>query len=131
MIGKTSRNPENAARWLKPRCVRRFCQVMPYSRQRPRIAANGRIAVRLTTRQRDLFTHDADIPRPLSFALRQAPVRAGKLSVRITREGLDALIAVAAKAPANNRDEEKDLAVLVRYLEGLEDRFSEPEELEE
>lgn len=100
---------------------------MPYSRQRPRIAANGRIAVRLTTAQRDLFVRDADVPRPLSHELHRAPVKAGKLSVRVTRESLDALIAAAAKMPAGNRDDERSLATLVRYLEGLEDRFAEPE----
>lgn len=100
---------------------------MPYSRERPRIPANGRVAVRLTIAQRDLFIHNLDTPRGLSHTLHRAPVRAGKLSVRVTRESLEALIGVAAKTTARDRESEHRLATLVRYLEGLEGRFEPPD----
>lgn len=96
---------------------------MPYSRQRPRIAPNGRVPVRLTTAQRDLFIKAGETPRELGYALHRAPVRSGKLRVRVTRAALEALISVAAKSGARDREEERALGTLVRYLEGLEDRF--------
>lgn len=93
------------------------------TRLRPRVAATGRIAIRLNTVQRDLFTRSPKISRELVFALRNAPVRDGKLSVRVRLGELESLITAAASAPAPGRREERELATLVRYLEGLEDRF--------
>lgn len=99
------------------------------TRLRPRVALNGRISVRLNPEQRDLCARAAETPRDLAYALRNAPVREGKLSVRVGRAELDALIAAVAGAPAEGRREERELAVFVRYLEGLADRFEEaPEE---
>lgn len=92
------------------------------------MAPNGRVAVRLTTAQRDMFIRSPEVPKDLGHLLHRAPVRAGKLSIRVTREALDALIAAAARHGANGREEERALATLVRYLEGLEDRFEEPED---
>jgi hypothetical protein len=100
---------------------------MPYSRQRPRIASNGRIAVRLSTSQRDLFIRAPETPKDLAHVLHRAPVRSGKLSVRLTRVSLEALIAAAANSHAPDRKAAHELATLLRYLEGLEDRFAEPE----
>lgn len=98
------------------------------TRLRPRVASNGRISVRLNTAQRDLCVRAADTPRDLAYALRNAPVRDGKLSVRVRRAELDALIAAATGAPAAGRREERELAAFVRYLESLEERFFEPPE---
>lgn len=100
---------------------------MRFSRQRPRVAPTGRITVRLTTGQRDLFIKAGRTPKDLAYALHRAPVRGGKLSIRVTREVLDALIAAAAISRAPDRRAEQDLAALLRYLEALEDRFAEPE----
>lgn len=98
---------------------------MSYLRQRPRIPPTGRITVRLTTAQRDLFIQSADTPAPLGHALHRAPVREGKLSIRVTRESLEALIRVAATASTRgDRRSERALAALLKYLESLEDRFA-------
>ncbi|MDF3058135.1 MAG: hypothetical protein K0R17_2350 [Rariglobus sp.] len=96
---------------------------MHYSRRQPRVAPTGRITVRLSTDQRDLFIKASEVPRDLAHALHRAPVRGGKLSIRITREFLDALIAAAAKSQAPDRRAERDLVALLGYLEGLEERF--------
>ena len=103
---------------------------MPYSRQRPRIAPTGRVTIRLNTVQRDLFTGADATPKSLMHTLRRAPVREGQLSVRVDRETLDALIAIAAKAHASDRKAERELDALLSYLESLADRFAEPEENE-
>ncbi|MET0263354.1 MAG: hypothetical protein ABW223_10685 [Rariglobus sp.] len=84
--------------------------------------------MRLTTAQRDLFIKAAEIPRDLGYALHRAPVKAGKLRVSVTRAALEALISVAAKTGAHDREDERALAALVRYLEGLEDRFEEEDD---
>lgn len=99
---------------------------MPYSRQRSRIAPTGRVAVRLTPAQRDLFIHSAAVPRELGHHLHHAVVRRGKLQVRVSRAELDALIAAAANTRASDAPGERALAALLRYLEGIEDRFAEP-----
>lgn len=91
-----------------------------------RVAPTGRVSIRLGTAQRDLFARSADTPRNLACTLRNAPVRDGKLSVRVTRPELASLIAIAARAPAEGKREERELATLVRYLEGIEDRFRDP-----
>jgi hypothetical protein len=96
---------------------------MPYSRQRPRVAPTGRIGVRLTTAQRDLFVQAKETPQDVAHALRRAPVKAGKLSLRLKREELESLIAAAVNTRARDNDDERALATLVRYLEGLEKRF--------
>ena len=99
---------------------------MPYSRQRPLLAPTERITVRLKTDQRDRFIQATGTPKNLAHELHRAPVRAGKLSLRVTRESLEALIAVAAQSPAADRREDRALATLLRYLESLEDRFADP-----
>ena len=100
---------------------------MPYSRQRPRIAPTGRVTLRLNTLQRDLFIHSPDTPKNLAHVLHRATVREGKLTVRVSREELDALIAAAANVEAPDRQTDRALAALLRYMESLEDRFAEPE----
>lgn len=100
------------------------------ARLRPRVAANGRVSVRLSPSQRDLFTRAAATPRALAYALRNAPVREGRLSVRVRRGELEALVAAAVATPAADRREERELVALVRYLEGLEDSFEEAEPTE-
>lgn len=101
---------------------------MPYSRQRPRLAPTGRVAVRLTPPQRDQFIHSGDLPAGLGQALHRAVVREGKLSVRVTRDELDLLIRAGAKLRPADRRAEREMDTLLRYLEGLEDRFAEPPE---
>lgn len=54
-------------------------------------------------------------------------MRQGKLALRLTREELDALIIVAAKTRVPDRRQERALTTLMRYLDGLEERFAEPE----
>jgi uncharacterized protein (DUF1778 family) len=99
---------------------------MPYSRQRPRVAATGRITVRLSPEQRDLFTHAALVPHSVRHELRHAPVRRGELSVRVSRETLDALIDAAAASKSADPRAERRLVTLLRYLESLAGRFEEP-----
>lgn len=98
---------------------------MPYQRRRPRIPATGRVTLWLNPAQRDLFVHSPDTPRALSHALHHAPVQKGKLTLRVTRDALDALIAAAVKFSPQTRDEDRAVATLLRYLESLEDRFVE------
>ena len=117
---------------VPPSCMfRSYRFTMPYRRQRPRIAHTGRVTVRLSTEQRDLFIHHPATRMPLGHALHRAPVRKGELSVRVNREELEQLIAVAADFEAEDKRSERALASLLRYLETLEDRFEDPEELEE
>jgi uncharacterized protein (DUF1778 family) len=97
---------------------------MPYSRQRPRIAPTGRVTIRLTPAQRDLFIHSAATPKNIGHLLHGAAVRDGKLSIRVNRESLEALIQVAAKIRFPDRGMERELSTLSRYLESLEDRFA-------
>jgi hypothetical protein len=99
---------------------------MPYSRQRPRIPATGRIAVRLTPAQRDVFLASPGLAKDLGHQLHRAPVREGKLAVRLTRAELDALIAVAAGVPVANPEADRALDTLLRYLEDLADQFELP-----
>jgi hypothetical protein len=96
---------------------------MPYSRRLPRIARTGRVAIWLNPAQRDLFIQSPDTPKDLGHALHHAPVRKGKLTLRVTRESLDALIAVAAGFRPQSRGEDRALTTLLRYLESVEDRF--------
>jgi hypothetical protein len=103
---------------------------MPYSRQRPRVAANGRIGLRFTPAQRDWFIASAITPRKLAQVLHHAVVREGKLWVRVTREELDALIAAAAQTPPGDAKADRALATLLRYLETAADRFEESEDPE-
>lgn len=103
---------------------------MHYSRQRPRVAPTGRISIRLTTWQRDLLMAAATTPKDLGHVLHRAPVRGGKLSIRVTRETLEALIATVAKSPAPQERTERDMKALLGYLETLEDRFEQPDEAE-
>lgn len=101
---------------------------MPYLRQRRRIPANGRVAVKMTPAQRDLFIGPPEIPASLTFALKRAPVRDGKLSVRVTSSELDALIVTAARISSPDKLLQRRLDTLLGYLESLEDRFELPDE---
>jgi uncharacterized protein (DUF1778 family) len=101
---------------------------MLFSRRRPRIAATGRVSVRLTTSQRDLFLGGRAVPPALAFALKHAPVRDGKLSLRVTRDELDRLIAAAAQVTPANKADARVLDIFLSYLESLEDRFEETTE---
>ena len=96
---------------------------MPYPRRLPPIAPNGRIALWLNPAQRDFFIASPETPKDIGHALHRAPVRNGKLTLRVTRESLDALIRAAAAFSAQSKGEERALATLLRYLESLEDRF--------
>jgi hypothetical protein len=98
---------------------------MPYQRRRPRIPATGRVTLWLNTAQRDVFVHSRETPQALSHALHRAPVKKGKLTLRVTRESVDALILAAANATPKNAAEERTFNALIRYLESLEDRFEE------
>lgn len=101
---------------------------MPYSRQRPRIAPTGRVSLRLHTGQRDLLVHAPGTPPGLGHALHRAPVRAGKLTLRVGRGELEALIAVAANLRPTDRRTERELDALLRYLESREEQFAEAAE---
>ncbi|ACB74549.1 hypothetical protein [Opitutus terrae] len=103
---------------------------MPYSRRRPRIPATGRITVKLTPAQRDLFLQSSTTPRRLGYALHRAVVREGRLAVRVDREGLDTLIAVGARLPAPDHPSLRALETLLRYLESLADRFEDSADAE-
>lgn len=104
---------------------------MPYSRQRPRVPAGGRASIHLSPEQRDWLIHSVDTPRDLGHALHRAPVRQGKLSLRVTREELDALIRAAAAIAATDKQMERTVAALLRYLESVEDRFEDENASEE
>lgn len=128
-MGSAAERSENRAAECNEPLGGTWVQVrMNPARIRPRVAANGRVSVRLSPSQRDLFTRAATVPRDLAFALRNAPVREGKLSVRVRRAELEAMTAAAVAASAADRRQERELASLVRYLEGLEDSFAEPRE---
>lgn len=101
---------------------------MPYSRQQPKIAANGRIGIRLSPEQRDLLMRAPEVPRGLGHLLHRAPVRKGRLELRVTRDELDCLIAGAARTSVTGRQAERELNVFLGYLEDLADRFAEPED---
>jgi hypothetical protein len=112
---------------------------MPYLRQRQRIPATGKIGVRLTTDQRDFLLASPGLAREAAFALKRAPVKKGKLEVRMGRGSLDAMIAVAAAAipdlppgpaPRSLIEMRRSLNVFVGYLENLSDRFEDEEEQE-
>jgi hypothetical protein len=85
------------------------------------------VTVRLVTWQRDLFLDDAVVSRSLIAALKRAPVRDGKLGVRVSRSELDVLIDVAARQKPETKARERELDALLGYLEGIEDRFEEEE----
>ena len=101
---------------------------MPYLRQQRRIPANGKVAIRMTPAQRDLFTTSRDTPIDLGFSLRKAPVREGELSIRVNRHQLDALIGIAARSRAPDKHAEKKLETFIRYLEKNEDRFADEDD---
>jgi hypothetical protein len=106
---------------------------MPYLRQRQRIAANGRIGVRLNPGQRDQLLRSPLLSRQTGHLLHRAPVRKGKLEIRLDRASLDAMILAAASFPEEESAHSKVAArrahaTFLRYLEGLADRFEEPEE---
>jgi hypothetical protein len=99
---------------------------MPYLRQRARVPATGRIAVKLAPDQRDLFIASGRLPKALGHLLHRAPVRQGKLVVQLTRAELDAVIAAGVGVPARDPASDRRLDALLRYLESLADRFEEP-----
>ena len=110
---------------------------MPYLRQLPRIPATGKIGVRLTTDQRDLILASPQLRREIAFALKRAPVKKGKLEVRLVRASLDAMILVVAAAipdlppgpaPRALVEMRRSLNTFVLYLEELSDRFEEEDE---
>jgi hypothetical protein len=107
---------------------------MPYLRQLPRIPATGKVAVRLTPAQRDLLLGSSRLTRETGHLLHRAPVRKGKLEVRLGRDALDTLILAGAAAipaaPASRAERElaRALDTFVGYLENLSDRFEEPAE---
>src|SRR4051812_44417658 len=102
---------------------------MPYLRQRPKIAANGRVAVKLTPPQRDQLIATGALTRALGHFLHHAPVARGKLEVRLRAEEVDALIAAAIKIPADGAAPKRAVDIFIRYLEDRSDRFEpEPEE---
>ena len=109
----------------EPPRIGRVWRTMPHQRRRPRIPANGRVTLWLNTAQRDVFVHSRETPQALGHALHRAPVKKGKLTLRVTRESLDALILAAANATPKNASEERAFNTLIRYLESLEDRFEE------
>lgn len=99
---------------------------MPHPRRLPRIPATGRVTLQFRPEQRDLFIPARETPANLSHALHRAPVRAGKLTVRVTRPELDALIQAAANHPTADARAERAVGTLLRYLETAESRFDEP-----
>jgi hypothetical protein len=113
----------NGVEGLKPVMIARRCEryalFTPTSAYRAERARPGAPHDRAT---RSVY-QSGETPRELGYALHRAPVRAGKLRVRVTRAALETLISVAAKSGARDCEEERALGTLVRYLEGLEDRF--------
>jgi hypothetical protein len=75
-----------------------------------------------------MITESGGISLNLVHALRRAPVREGKLNVRVDRAELEAMILVVAKLPQGGRQVEPKVAALLRYLEETEDRFEDPED---
>jgi hypothetical protein len=100
---------------------------MPYSRQLPRIAANGRVAVKLLPAQRDQLLATESLPRDLGHVLHRARVARGKLEVRMKREELEMLIAAAITVPAKGMAQEQALDTFIHYLEDQCDRFDRDE----
>lgn len=97
---------------------------MAHPRRLPRFTTGSRVPIRLSTAQRDLFLGSAALPQGLGHALHRAPVREGKLNVHASQVEIDTLIAIAAKARPSDRSEERSLDALLRYLEGISDRFA-------
>ncbi len=106
---------------------------MPYLRQRQRIATNGRVGVRFSVEQRDQLIRSPHTPREVAHRLHRAPVRGGKLEIRLDRAALDAVILAVAHEPENDtrpaktRDRRAQ-ATFLRYLENLSDRFEDEDD---
>ncbi len=100
---------------------------MLYPRRRARVLPTGRVTIRLTTAQRDLFLKAPDLPRGLGHELHRAPVRAGKLSLRVDLAKLEAMISAAAATSTSDRQSARSLETLLRYLELAEERFEQAE----
>jgi hypothetical protein len=77
----------------------------------------------LTSFQRDLFLNNRDVAPDLAHALKRAPVRSGKLGVRVSSRELDTLILATAQICSPDRRVQRELDMLVRYLERMEDSF--------
>jgi hypothetical protein len=110
---------------------------MPYLRRLPRIPAHGKTSIWLTPSQRDLLLRTAGLSRDLGHLLHRAPVRKGKLEVRVGREALDTMILAGAAAipalppgpaPRALVETRRVLDTFVRYLEEQADRFEEESE---
>ena len=99
---------------------------MLFLRRKPKLAPTARVTIRLTTDQRDQLLHSPALPRALGHLLHRAPVKKGKLEIRVNRSELDTLIETGAKQPVARRADEKALDVFLLYLENQADRFDEP-----
>lgn len=77
-----------------------------------------------------MFIQSRETPKSLAHALHRSPVRDGKLSIRVNRKELDALISSAARIRVDHKTEQRLLASLLRYLETAADRFAEDEAVE-
>ena len=109
---------------------------MPYLRQRQRLAANERVGVRFNLEQRDRLLRSPHLPREIAHRLHRAPVKKGKLEIRLGRDSLDAVILAAANLPEDASPTAKLSArradaIFLRYLENLADRFEEAEDISE
>jgi hypothetical protein len=104
---------------------------MPYLRQRQKIPATGRVPLKLSPAQRDQLLGTTNLPRKLGHLLHHAPVKQGKLRIRLTNAELDALILSAATIPTSDPTAKRALDTFLSYLEAQSDRFDseEPEEL--
>jgi hypothetical protein len=100
---------------------------MPYLRQRQKIPPAGRVPIKLTPAQRDQLIAHPSLPRGLGHFLHGAPVKEGKLRVRLTSPELDALILTAVALPAPTPAAKRALDVFLSYLETQADRFDEPD----
>lgn len=96
---------------------------MAYLRRQRRFGASERVTVRLTTAQRDVLLGARGVSPTLGHLLHRAHVTDGQLAVRLARGELDTLIAAAANVAVADRQAERGMATLLRYLESIEDRF--------
>ena len=96
---------------------------MPYLRQRQKIPATGRVAIKLTPAQRDQLIESATLSRGLGKLLHRAAVKQGKLYVRLTGPELDALILSAVGIPTPNLATKRAIDIFLGYLEAQADRF--------
>ena len=98
---------------------------MSHVRRLPKIAPTGRVAVRLSPAQRDQVLNSRTLPRKLGHLLHRAPVREGKLEIRVSQPELEALITSAAGVVVSEPAALRALDVFLDYLETQADRFAE------